>query len=95
MARLSQETIEKIFPLYLQLGTYTAVATKLGISASTVSKYVKLQESQVQPEEISSYSGPDPIASAKDLTVLPSFLRLTPEEFEEYENFIKELKDRA
>lgn len=95
MARLTQETIDKIFPLYIELGTYSAVAAKLGISASTVSKYVKLQGNQVKPEEISSYSGPSPISTAQDLTVLPFFLRLTSEELEEYENFIKELKNRG
>lgn len=41
MAKLAQETIEQIPILYAELKTYTAVAKKLGISASTVSKYVK------------------------------------------------------
>lgn len=41
MAKLAQEIIEQIPILYAELKTYTAVAKKLGISASTVSKYVK------------------------------------------------------
>lgn len=41
MAKLAQEIIEQIPVLYAELKTYTAVSKKLGISASTVSKYVK------------------------------------------------------
>ncbi len=39
--RISDETIEQIQILYKELGVKSQVAKKLGISASTVSKYLK------------------------------------------------------
>lgn len=38
--RTSPETIEKINELYLTLGVKAEVARKLGVSASTVTKYI-------------------------------------------------------
>lgn len=46
MSKLSEELIAQIPPLYQELGTYTAVAKRLGINPSTVSKYVKLFNTQ-------------------------------------------------
>ena len=39
--KITNEIIEQMFELYEELGTYSAVAKKLGVSASTVSKYIK------------------------------------------------------
>ena len=39
--RITQEQIAKMAELYEELGTYSAVAKKLGVSASSVSKYLK------------------------------------------------------
>ena len=39
--RITQEQISKMAELYEELGTYSAVAKKLGVSASSVSKYLK------------------------------------------------------
>ena len=39
--RITQEQIAKMAELYEELETYSAVAKKLGVSASSVSKYLK------------------------------------------------------
>lgn len=39
--KVTPEEIQQMQQLYLQLGSYKAVAEKVGRSASTVSKYVK------------------------------------------------------
>ena len=36
--KITQEIINQMLSLYEELGTYSAVAKKLGVSASTVSK---------------------------------------------------------
>ena len=41
--KIDNAIIEQIQELYAKLGTYSAVAKELGISASTVSKYLKKQ----------------------------------------------------
>lgn len=41
MGRLTEEQKAQIPILYEELGVYTKVAERLGISASTVAKYVK------------------------------------------------------
>ena len=38
--KITQEIINQMLDLYEELGTYSAVAKKLGVSASTVSKYI-------------------------------------------------------
>ena len=43
--KIDNAIIEQIQELYAKLGTYSAVAKELGISASTVSKYLKKQSS--------------------------------------------------
>ena len=45
MAKITNEQIVKMIELYEKLGTYAAVARELGISATTVSRYVKQNQS--------------------------------------------------
>ena len=45
MAKITNEQIVKMIELYEQLGTYAAVARELGVSATTVSRYVKQNQS--------------------------------------------------
>lgn len=45
MAKITNEQIVKMIELYEKLGTYAAVARALGVSATTVSRYVKQNQS--------------------------------------------------
>ena len=42
--RITPQEIVEMHRLYKQLGTYSAVARKIGRSASSVSKYVQMQD---------------------------------------------------
>ena len=55
--KISQEQVQQIISFYSELGTYSAVAKKVGISATTVSRYVKEALSE---KSYTSYSGPNP-----------------------------------
>jgi DNA invertase Pin-like site-specific DNA recombinase len=46
--KISEDIINQIPALYKELGTKKAVAEKLGISSSTVSKYINLYEAAPQ-----------------------------------------------
>ena len=46
--KISEDIINQIPILYKELGTKKAVAEKLGISSSTVSKYISLYEAVPQ-----------------------------------------------
>ena len=51
MSKISQDIIDQIPILFKELGTRKAVAEKLGISASTVSKYLNLSEAAAASPE--------------------------------------------
>ena len=46
--KISEDIINQIPILYKELGTKKAVAEKLGISSSTVSKYINLYERSIE-----------------------------------------------
>ena len=60
--KITSEIIQQMLELYEELGTYSAVAKKLGVSATTVSKYIKEQNSF---KTYSTYSGPSPMEKQK------------------------------
>lgn len=55
--KVSPEQISEMLVLYSKLGTYSAVAKQMGISASTVSRYIKNAQNE---KTYISYSGPAP-----------------------------------
>lgn len=93
MAKLAQEIIEQIPVLYAELKTYTAVAKKLGISASTVSKYVKelktFNAQTVSQNKLSFNKEITPIEKCSLPNDWKTFLILTKEEKAELQELEK------
>lgn len=85
--KITETTIKQMQELYAKYGTYVAVAKELGVSASTVSKYLKQIKQQVI---ISTYEGPRPVANP-NYPIMPNFLLLTPVEKVSYEKIVEEL----
>lgn len=84
--KITTEQIEEIIRLYNELGTYSAVSKKLGISATTVSRYIKEHKS------IKTYKSavePIPIENI-DFQNLTTFSYLTEEEQISYTKWLKE-----
>ena len=88
--KISQSQIEEMIRLYAELGTYSAVAKKTGISASTVSKYIKAHQEVVnfKPDTTSTFA-PKPIQEIPFEFII-SFSYLTDEEKTSYEKWRKE-----
>lgn len=55
--KVSPEQVSEMVALYAELGTYSAVAKQMGLSASTVSRYIKSAQNE---KTYISYSGPAP-----------------------------------
>ena len=85
--RITQEQITKMAELYEELGTYSAVAKKLGVSASSVSKYLKEQNSF---KSFSTYSGPQPSQLPPDKEKVIGFGFLSQKEKDSYNEWLKE-----
>lgn len=86
--KIDQNTIAQIPTLYAEIGTYSGVAQRLGISSTTVSRYIK------EAQSIKSYStsmDPLPIEEITSSSLL-SFSHLTPEEKQSYNDWIKEFE---
>lgn len=86
MARITQTQIDEIMKLYAQIGTYSGVAEKMGIAASTVSKYVKLNKNQPL------YNDDIKITPIENIPIfnICSFSTLTPQEEESFKKWLKE-----
>ena len=85
--KITAEIISQMIPLYEELGTYSAVAKKLGISAASVSKHIKEQKSQ---KTYSSYTGPLPSENPPEKDLIIGFGSLSTAEKESYNDFLKE-----
>ena len=85
--KITFEIIQQISKLYEELGTYSAVAKKLGISATTVSKYIKEQSSF---KTYSTYSGPAPEENPPEKELIVGFSFLSQAELDSYNDFLKE-----
>ena len=85
--KITQEIINQMLSLYEELGTYSAVAKKLGVSASTVSKYIKEQNSY---RTFSTYSGPMPADNPPEKNIIINFSSLSQQEQDSYRSFLKE-----
>lgn len=85
--KIDNAVIEQIQELYAKLGTYSAVAKELGISASTVSKYLKKQSSSAS---FSEYSGPQPNNEPPSKEAIITFSTLSQNEKDSFNEFYKE-----
>lgn len=85
--KITSETIQQMLELYEKLGTYSAVAKKLGVSATTVSKYIKEQNSF---KTYSTYSGPSPMENPPQKELIVGFSFLSHAELDSYNDFLKE-----
>ena len=85
--KITQEIINQMLELYEELGTYSAVAKKLGVSSSTVSKYIKEQNSY---KTFSTYSGLMPDDNPPEKNIILGFGFLSPSEKQSYNDWIKE-----
>ena len=85
--RITQEQIAKMAELYEELGTYSAVAKKLGVSASSVSKYLKEQNSC---KSFNTYDGPQPSERPPEKEKIIGFGFLSQIEKDSYNEWLKE-----
>ena len=86
--KVTPEIIEEMKLLYAELGTYSAVAKELSVSASTVSKYLK-EENSIK--HFLSYGGPMPSDFPPEKEFVLSFSTLTQEEKDSLNKFMEEL----
>ena len=100
MARLSDNKIQEIIDEYKKIGTYSGVAKKVGVSASTVKKYVEsaIEKPQIKNEipELLSF---DEVSTWVENYILPyskildpDILKLDEDEKKEIAEIIEELK---
>lgn len=86
VVRITNEQKTQMLQLYEELGSYAAVARKMGISAATVTKHIKEQKSiKTYNENIT----PKPIELIS-LDKVCSFSILSDEEKQSYKCWLKE-----
>ena len=93
--RITPEQVQEMVRLYAEIGTYSGVAKEMGISASTVSRYIKGQKS-IKTYDAAATSSKD-IHQPKDISEISrdsiiSFSTLTDEEKESYAAWVKEFE---
>ena len=84
--KITPEQIKEMRELYAELGTYAAVAKKMGISNATVSRYIKQFSSE------KTYAQSDdavPIENILPFSII-SFSRLTEQEQTSYKEWLEE-----
>lgn len=84
--RITDEQKKEMFCLYKELGSYAAVARKLGISASTVTKYIKERQS-IKTYNTSVAAKPIESIALNDIL---NFSILSDEEKQSYKEWLKE-----
>ena len=88
--KITTDQIEQMLTLYEQIGTYSGVAKQMGISATTVSRYIKEAKSVVQElPELPHESAAKPIEEISFESLL-TFSTLTQEEQMSYNAWLKE-----
>ena len=88
--KVDNYTIELMQEAYNRLGTYSAVAKELGMSPSTVSKYLKanpVQSTAIESNEVGPQIKPKPVEEIKPIGRLADWFRITDEEIHEAELF--------
>ena len=88
--KITHDQIEQMLTLYETIGTYSGVAKQMGISATTVSRYIKEAKSVVQelPEFPHEFAA-KPIEEIPFESLL-TFSTLTQEEQISYNAWLKE-----
>lgn len=81
--KITSEQVEQMELLYAELGTYSAVAREMGISAGTVSRYLK------QKSEEKTYSSCDGLAPCAN-PIAPIDYTWTEKDEASYQEFVKE-----
>lgn len=82
-SKVTQKDIERMNDLYLEYGTYTAVAREVGFSASTVKRYIIPNYQKVSlPIDRMPVVLP-PVETITVPAAMTDWLRLTPEEIQE------------
>ena len=88
--KITKDQIEQMLTLNEQIGTYSGVAKQMGISATTVSRYIKEAKSVVQElPELPHESAAKPIEEISFESLL-TFSTLTQEEQMSYNAWLKE-----
>lgn len=87
--KITPEQITQMIELYSKLGTYAAVARTMGISSTTVSRYIK--EAEAPKMDYDEYNGATP-CELPNLLDLISYSTLTEEERESLEKWFGENK---
>lgn len=81
--KITPEQVEQMELLYAELGTYSAVAREMGISAGTVSRYLKEKQAE---KAYTTYSGLAPC----NLPTASLNLSWTEDNEASYQDFVKE-----
>lgn len=84
--KITPEQIAQMVTLYSTLKSYAAVARQLGVSASTVSKYVKANQ-ETEKITCSLYEGPLPIGEQE--ISIENFSVLSDAELASYERMFQ------
>lgn len=94
---IDTETIVQINELYKRIGTYAGVARQIGISATTVRKYVRddyvaLEDMKIKRADIGECRKiVENYTFTADALLNPNLLELTDEEYEEMKEVWKEI----
>lgn len=84
--KVTPELVEKMVSLYQEIGTYSGVAVALGVSPSTVSRYLKRKDGI---KTYNDYSGAEPIEFPEKESVRTFSILSDTEEYS-YKKFVKE-----
>ena len=88
--KITHAQVEQMLSLYKTIGTYSGVAKQMGISATTVSRYVKEAKSVVEElPELPHESAAKPIEEISFESLL-TYSTLTKEEQTSYNAWLKE-----
>ena len=89
--KITQTQINEMIELYNQLKTYSAVAKQMGISPSTVSRYIKASKLTTTPNIKNKNIAAKPIDEISTTSII-SFSILTDEEKKSMDEWLKEFK---
>lgn len=96
MARLTEEKIQEIVKEYQVIGTYSGVAKKVGVSPTTVKKYIEQTKPTEPIEKKEKIPFDEPIPDASCVYIPPleergKWICLSPDELYEMKELRKEI----
>lgn len=86
--KITQEQIQQMINLYATIGTYSGVAKQMGISPSTVSRYLKTQPVKSNYETVLAAKPIEEITPEE----IKTFATLTEEEQRSFNAWLMEFK---